>query len=663
MNLSGQQRKNLSAALNDAFRDKASLEQMLAFELDKNLDAIAGGNSLQDIVFNLIKIASAQGWVEDLVRAAIDSNPGNPQLKIIAEQLLPNHNTEAHKVSSPNIPSQQSVETQQILILAAIPQGLRLDKEIRDIVEAIRRAVKRDKWEIQLRTAVRPQDIRRALAEEQPSIVHFCGHGMEDGSLVLEDEEGNHKAVSPFVLAALFKLHANHVKCVLLNACYSSKSAVAISQHIDYTIGMNQPIGDKGAIVFAIGFYDGLGYENAESLDIIQRAFDEGLVALQMEDASLLQIPVLKRKAEWNENPIPEAMTSLDFESSIVGNHLHNSYPMQLEYPDGSVPLLSPFYIERDSITSVYETLLKSGSLIRIKAPKLMGKTSLLTRLLAEATQQNFQSVYLDLRGIDKAILTNLDNFLRWFCVRVSDELNLENQVSLAWNSILGSNDNCTAYFKKYILGKINQPVVLGLDEVDRLFSYSEVVEDFLGLLRSWHEKGKTSDVWKKLHLVLAHSTEVYIPLDVHQSPFNAGLPVELEEFNQQQTRELVKKHGIQDADAVLEGLRAMVGGHPYLLRLAMYEIAVGKVTLKSLLQSATTEAGIYNHHLRSLLGVLQTFPELQTSFKRIVNSNVEVELDPILIYKLHSLGLVQKQNNHVTPRCQLYREYFRRVL
>ena len=553
----------------------------------------------------------------------------------------------------------------KVLILTAIPDSLRLDKEIREIEEAIRRSVKRDLFEIKIRTAVRPQDIRRALAEELPQIVHFCGHGLEDGSLVLEDDSGNHKAVSPFGLAALFKLHANHVKCVLLNACYSEKAAVAISQHVNYTIGINQPISDQAAIVFAIGFYDGLGYKNLDSVDIIQRAFEEGLVAIQMEDVSQGQIPVLKRKVFEIENPRPEPVISIHLEGVAAGNNMYNSSPvMELEYPDGSVPLLSPFYIEQDGIKSVYETLLKPGPLIRIKAPKLMGKTSLLTRLLAEAAQQNSQSVYLDLGGIDKAILTNLDNFLRWFCGRVSDELTIENQISSVWNSnILGSNDNCTAYFKKYILAKINQHLVLGLDEVDRLFSYSEVAEDFLGLLRCWHEKGKTSDVWKKLHLVLAHSTEVYIPLDIHQSPFNAGLPVELEELNQHQTRELMKKHGIQGVDAVLEELRTMVGGHPYLLRLAMYEIAMGKVTLKNLLQSATTEAGIYNNHLRSLLEVVQTVPELQTCLQQVVNSNVGIELDPMLIYKLHSLGLVQKQNNHVTPRCQLYREYFRRVL
>ena len=169
------------------------------------------------------------------------------------------------------------------MILAAILHGLRLDREIREIEDAIRRATRRDLFEVRIRTAVRPQDIRRAIAEERPSIVHFCGHGLEDGSLLLEDDAGNNKPVPPFGLASLFKLHADYVNCVLLNACYSVKPAHAISQHINYAIGMNQPIGDKAAIAFAQGFYDGLGYENSETQNIFQRAFEEGLVTIQME--------------------------------------------------------------------------------------------------------------------------------------------------------------------------------------------------------------------------------------------------------------------------------------------------------------------------------------------------------------------------------------------
>lgn len=187
---------------------------------------------------------------------------------------------------------------QKILILAAIPQphNLRLDKEMREIRAAIERATRRDLFEIDARTAVRSQDIRRAIAEVRPQIVHFCGHGMEDGSLVLEDDGGNHKSVAPEGLAALFKLHAEYVNCVLLNACYSEKPAKAISQYINYTIGMNQPIQDQAAIVFAQGFYDGLGYNNLDNQDIFQRAFEEGMVAIQMENLAQGQIPVFKKK-------------------------------------------------------------------------------------------------------------------------------------------------------------------------------------------------------------------------------------------------------------------------------------------------------------------------------------------------------------------------------
>ena len=195
----------------------------------------------------------------------------------------------------------QAVEPQKILILAAIPHGLRLDKEIREVFECIRRAVRRDMFEVNIRTAIRPQDIRRAIAEEKPQIVHFCGHGLEDGSLLLEDDGGQNKAVSPSGLASLFELHANHVDCVLLNACHSAKCAEAISKYIKYAVGMNQEIQDNSAIGFAQGFYDGLGYEISENQDCFQRAFQEGKVAIKLENLSHAQIPVIKIRPNINK--------------------------------------------------------------------------------------------------------------------------------------------------------------------------------------------------------------------------------------------------------------------------------------------------------------------------------------------------------------------------
>jgi hypothetical protein len=288
--LTSQQRKKLRDALISAFPEKSLLEQLLDFELDKKLNQITQDSNLQTVVYQLIQRAQAEEWLIDLILAARKENPKNSQLEAIALELL----TPEVPSSPTSVIPEPNQEPQKILVLAAIPNGLRLDKEIREIEEAIKRGVKRDSFEIKIRTAVRTQDIRRAIAEEQPSIVHFCGHGLEDGSLLLEDEIGNHKPVLPKGLVSLFRLHAGRVKCVLLNACYSSGAAEAISQHISYVIGMNQPIQDRAAIVFAQGFYDGLGYDNVNNQAVIQRAYDEGRVAIELENLDKQNfIPVL----------------------------------------------------------------------------------------------------------------------------------------------------------------------------------------------------------------------------------------------------------------------------------------------------------------------------------------------------------------------------------
>jgi AAA-like domain/Effector-associated domain 1 len=108
MNLSGQQLKKIEEALIDAFPDKGSLERMLLYELEKNLDEIAGGNRLQDIVFNLIKAGQAQGWVKDLIIGARNSNEGNLKLKNIAEELLSNERGQLIQQPSDNCPLEPS---------------------------------------------------------------------------------------------------------------------------------------------------------------------------------------------------------------------------------------------------------------------------------------------------------------------------------------------------------------------------------------------------------------------------------------------------------------------------------------------------------------------------------------------------------------------------
>jgi len=333
------------------------------------------------------------------------------------------------------------------------------------------------------------------------------------------------------------------------------------------------------------------------------------------------------------------------------------------ELPGGQVELTSCFYIDRPPIESrCYETIAQPGALIRIKAPRQMGKTSLMARILHHAQQQGSRTVALSFQLANRKIFANSDTFLQWFCASIGQELGMLEQLPKCWElaDLIGSNQCCKAYFEQYLLSESSKPLTLGLDESDRLFESPEIADDFFGLLRALHEEAKRRDIWKKFRLVVVHSTEVYIPLDVNKSPFNVGLPIELPEFNSQQVQELAARHGINWSATEVTKLMALVGGHPYLVRLAMYRIARQDVTLNHLLNSATTEAGIYSDHLRRHLWNLEKYPELIEAMREVSSVSKPVRLRLEFAFKLNSMGLVKLEGNYCSARCNLYEEYFR---
>jgi hypothetical protein len=556
----------------------------------------------------------------------------------------------------------------KILILAANPKNtekLRLDEEMREIQAGLERSRKREQFDLIPRWAVRPQDLLRALLDYEPQIVHFSGHGGGEQGLALEDEAGQAQLVSADALARLFKLFEGKLECVLLNACYSEVQAEAICQHVNYVIGMNQAIGDKAARKFAVGFYDALGAGRS-----IEDAYEFGCSAIYLEGISEHLIPVLKKRTGFV--PLPSDTKTIPSPSDTREISLPeqeeeksvDTVPIKLitlEEPEGQVPLESAFYVERPPIEAdCYETIIRPGALIRVKAPRQMGKSSLMSRILYQATQQGYQTACVNFQSADAEFLTNLEQFLQWFCGSITWELELEDKLADYWKGVLGSKNKCTNYFQRYLLSKINSPLVLGLDEVDQIFQHPEIATDFFGLLRAWHERAKNEAIWKKLRLVIVHSKEVYIPLNINQSPFNVGLPIELPELNESQVEELIQRHGLNWSKTQVEQLMGIVDGHPYLLREALYQIARGKLTLDKFLQEAPTAEGLYGDHLHRHLLNLENDASLKAAMKQVVASNNPVRLEPIQAFKLRSMGLVELRGNDVAPLCNLYRIYFR---
>ncbi len=330
-------------------------------------------------------------------------------------------------------------------------------------------------------------------------------------------------------------------------------------------------------------------------------------------------------------------------------------------YPSGSVPLDSPLYIKRSPIEEqVYQEISNPGALVRIKAPKEMGKTSLLLRSLDYANRQGYRTVSLNLDQIDLAILSDLNRFLRWLCANVTQQLQLEPRLDDYWDEDIGSKVSCTLYFRGYVLEQIDSPLVLALDEVNQIFEYPQVAKDFLPLLRSWYEEAKRLPVWQKLRLIVVHSTEIYVPLQLNQSPFNVGLPIQLTGFSLDQVQQLAQRYGLNWTDGEeARLLMAMVGGHPGLIHLALYHLSRRGVRLVELLKAAPTSTGIYVHHLQRHWATLQEQPALAIAFHTVMSATEPVPLEPILAYKLSSMGLIKLDDNKATLSCQLYRQYF----
>ncbi|MBD1867249.1 AAA-like domain-containing protein [Cyanobacteria bacterium FACHB-471] len=373
---------------------------------------------------------------------------------------------------------------------------------------------------------------------------------------------------------------------------------------------------------------------------------------------------ILERLATGQAPLVDEVQEAVAQQDSPDRPPLPVAEPELYREPGGSVPPGSGLYVERIPVEAdCYAEIMQPGALIRIKAPRQMGKTSLMARILNHTREQGYQTIPLSFQRADSKLFTNLDHFLRWFCEQIGRRLKRLNQLEDYWQGY-GSKDKCIAYLEECILDEIDSPIVLGLDEVDLVFPHREIADDFFGLLRSWYESARYgdfgSDLWAKLRLVVVHSTEAYIPLNINQSPFNVGMNVELPEFSSAQVRDLAWRYGLGWQAQQVDELMNLVGGHPYLIRKAFYHLRRQDLTLEHLRQTAPTEAGIYSDHLRRHLLNLQQYPQLAEALRQVVVKTKPVELDAELAFKLESMGLVKLHGNEATMRCDVYRQYFR---
>jgi hypothetical protein len=200
----------------------------------------------------------------------------------IAEDQLP----------SPVLPlEEQKKEVPLLLFLGSNPKSmgqLQLEKEYAKVHHQLQD--KSDIFSLRYEPVVSRETFAQILADRQPAIIHFSGHGLGEATdfrkagLVFQDANNRHKGdvVSAVALADIIGTYkkAFPIRLVVLNACESTGHAREISRRGLYAIGMTEEVLDRRAIVFAAGFYRGLALKP----DDIPFAFGAALDAFGIAD-------------------------------------------------------------------------------------------------------------------------------------------------------------------------------------------------------------------------------------------------------------------------------------------------------------------------------------------------------------------------------------------
>jgi hypothetical protein len=332
----------------------------------------------------------------------------------------------------------------------------------------------------------------------------------------------------------------------------------------------------------------------------------------------------------------------------------------ELEPPGGPVEPGDRFYVEREADARLKREVVKRKVTVTIRAARQTGKSSLLVRGVQHAREVGDRIVYLDVQAVGSDRLASPDTFLRDLAELIVGKLRLDvAEVDKLWRGSLGPQTKLISLMEDYVLPQSKTPIVLALDEVDRLLQ-TTFHNDFFGLLRSWHNNRADNPLWNKLKLLMVISTEPQLLITDIQSPFNVGLNLYLKDFSEAQVRDLNWRHGSPVQETDLARLMNLLNGHPYLTRKALYTLVTEGMTIDDLLRVAATDQGPFGDHLRRLQWLLrgEHQRDLREALKQIIQR--ERCVDDELFFRLLRAGVVKGSGDVCKCRCDLYRLYLK---
>jgi len=332
--------------------------------------------------------------------------------------------------------------------------------------------------------------------------------------------------------------------------------------------------------------------------------------------------------------------------------------------PSGNAPSSTRFYTLRQSDADLDGALWAAESVILIRGPRQIGKTSLIGRGAELANALHWRTVSTDFQKLNSYQLTDVDKFCQLLAKTMARQLEFEYDFDALWVEDFGPNLNLD-HFVKTVLKSSNQQLVWFMDEADRIFT-TPFASDFYGLVRSWHNARATDPTgpWSRFTVVIGYATEARLFIqDLNQSPFNVGKQITLESFNLHQTTDLnVRFGGPIKRQSDLEGLQFLLGGQPMLTRRAFEIMAKGALDFPMLVENADRDDGPFADHLKRVLYSVSQAPEvldtLRSSLAFIPMSDTDA------VQRLVAAGILRETaDGTATLACDLYGQYLAKHL
>jgi WD40 repeat protein len=237
----------------------------------------------------------------------------------------------------------------------------------------------------------------------------------------------------------------------------------------------------------------------------------------------------------------------------------------------GSLPADAPSYVERQCDRDYYD-LLKERKYCYVFNCRQMGKSSLRVRVTHKLQAEGIVCATIDPQKIGVEVTCE-----QWYASAIRSlvgDLDLKSKFDLrSWireRELLSPVQRFAEFIETVVLQEIDAPIVIFVEEIDRLLSLKFGMDDFFGLVRSFFEDRPTKPDYNRLTFsFLGVATPTDLIQSHNTSAFNIGYAVEMAGFKLTEALPLMQglASKVANPQDYLEEALKWTGGQPFLIQ------------------------------------------------------------------------------------------------